>query len=95
MKLKNSTKKLIGFFAFAAVLTLSTASWARPYRARVHDPKVNTAIEKKYDFNHDGKIGLYERSRMAVNRVNRPGEYRCDFNHNGWIDTTREKICKY
>lgn len=90
----NSGKKILAFFALAALMAASTLAWARPYRNRVHDSKVNTPIERSYDRNHDGWIGPRERVTMAHNRVNRPVEYRCDINRNGWIDTPRERICQ-
>ncbi len=89
-----SRKKILGFFVGIGLLMSATLAWAyRPYAVRVHDSRVNTAIENRFDRNNNGWIGPYERARMVRYHVNRPREFACDFNHNGWIDTRSERSC--
>lgn len=91
---RGSNIKVFAFFLVIAILTTATLAWARPYRSRVHDAKVNTSIERSFDKNRDGWIEPRERAHMAHRRVNTAKEYRCDFNHNGWIDTPGERTCR-
>lgn len=62
--------------------------------SRYHDPRVNTAIEARYDLNRNGYIGWQERYAMNHRYVNNWQERRCDYNRNGLIDP-REVACVY
>ena len=91
----NSIK--IKAFAMAAVLGVSLFSasgafawcgggpYRRPYPVRAVDPRVNTRFEHRWDANHNGRIGPWERYRISHRGVNTPREFYCDRNHNGRI----------
>jgi len=94
MQNSRLSKRIVGFFAALAVMTTATLALACPgYRCRVTNARVNTAVERRFDYDHNGWIGPGERWALLRSRVNHSQEYRCDFNRNGWVDTRSERAC--
>jgi|GEM_PF-6572958 len=80
---------LIGGLGLSLLMSSSAFAWCshpgRPYAVRAVDPRVNTRFEHRWDSNHNGRIGPWERYRISHRGVNTPREFYCDRNHNGRI----------
>ena len=94
----NKSKWILAFALALGGLTLFSAAESQAcskYKhSRYRDPRVNTRVESRYDFNHNGYIGWNERYAMNNRRVNTWRERRCDYNYNGVVDA-REVSCVY
>lgn len=94
MKNSRIPKRIFGFMAMLMVLTSATLALACPvHRVKAGSAKVDTRLERHFDYDHDGHIGPGERWAMLKARVNHFSEYRCDYNRNGWVDTRSERAC--
>lgn len=95
----RKTSRLLGWILGLVVIMTGTLAWACPvsHKARryshYNNYRVNTPVEYRYDYNHNGWLGPQERIAMAHYRVNTRQERHCDFNRNGYIDTSWERRC--
>lgn len=80
---------VFGVLSLSLFMSTSAFAWCRhphrPYPVRAVDPRVNTRFEHRWDMNHNGRIGPWERHRISHRRVNTYRELYCDRNHNGRI----------
>lgn len=102
----RSNSKILAWILALGILTSGTLALACPVPrkvvyapARYYAPKphyrnvVNTAVEARFDRDHNGWIGAREQVAMAHYRVNSKRERYCDFNRNGFVDTGWERGC--
>ncbi len=93
-----SIKRIFGLLVGIGIMTTATLTWACNvsgyYPKHYYRNRVNTALERRYDYNHNGWLSRGEYVRLASAKVDSRREWRCDYNRNGFIDSYWEQRCK-